>query len=322
MTLGIVVIGRNEGDRLKRCLTSLHGQADWIVYVDSGSTDGSVAFTKSLGIDIVSLDTDAPFTAARARNAGFAALERSGLPDVVQFVDGDCVVEPGWIAAGLECLAANPEFGLVTGWRTELDPGASVYNAMAEVEWHRPAGPIKVCGGDLMVRSGVFRQVGGFNPALICSEDEDFVIRVREAGHVAWRIPRTMTRHDLGMTRFSQWWTRTARTGHGFAEVGAMHPPHFQTELRRVWVYGGILPVLVVFGVLTGTSWIIALVALAYVFNWLRTARGLTHLGLRTPTALHHAAFITLSKLANMQGVLTFYWRKFRGRDMRLIEYK
>lgn len=322
MTFGIVVIGRNEGDRLVRCLTSLKDHADRTVYVDSGSTDGSIAFAQSLGIAVVSLATDRPFTAARARNAGVAALDREGLPDVIQFVDGDCAVEPGWIKAGQDCLAANPEFGLVTGWRTETDPKASVYNAMAEVEWHRPAGPIKACGGDMMVRSAVFQQVGGFNPALICSEDEDFVIRLRQADHIAWRIPRIMTRHDLAMTRFSQWWKRTARTGHGFAEVGRMHKPHFQKELWRVWIYGGALPVLAVLGLLTGALWFTVLAALAYGVNWLRTAQGLTRQGLPTATALHHAAFFTLSKPANMQGVLTYYWRWFRGLDIRLIEYK
>ena len=43
MSIGAVIIGRNEGARLERSLQALAGQVAQIVYVDSGSTDGSVA---------------------------------------------------------------------------------------------------------------------------------------------------------------------------------------------------------------------------------------------------------------------------------------
>jgi hypothetical protein len=46
---GLSVIGRNEGDRLKSCLQSLVPACDRVVYVDSGSTDDSVTFARSLG---------------------------------------------------------------------------------------------------------------------------------------------------------------------------------------------------------------------------------------------------------------------------------
>ena len=39
--LGIVTIGRNEGERLRRCLSSVVGRGMPVVYVDSDSTDGS-----------------------------------------------------------------------------------------------------------------------------------------------------------------------------------------------------------------------------------------------------------------------------------------
>jgi GT2 family glycosyltransferase len=324
MTLwvGAVAIGRNEGERLKRCLTSLTAQGVRVVYVDSGSTDGSVALAEALGVAVVRLDAALPFTAARARNAGFAALEAGGVPDLVQFVDGDCGVAPGWIGAARAFLETRPEVGLVTGWRTEVDPGASVFNAMAEAEWHRPAGEIAACGGDLMVRSDLFRAVGGFNPRLICSEDEDFVIRLRKTGAKAWRLPAVMTLHDLAMTRFSAWWTRSVRTGHGFAEVGRMNPPHFRREVQRAWVYGAVFPVLALVGIVTGWLWLVALVVLGYAVNWLRTARGLMRDGMAQGMALHQAAYLTLSKIANVQGMLTYHLRRWRGAEMRLIEYK
>jgi len=54
MGMGVVVIGRNEGLRLERCLTSLVGSAQKVVYVDSGSTDDSLQTALRLGVEVVS----------------------------------------------------------------------------------------------------------------------------------------------------------------------------------------------------------------------------------------------------------------------------
>ncbi|MGB0911952.1 MAG: glycosyltransferase, partial [Phaeobacter italicus] len=51
--VGAVVIGRNEGQRLIDCLTSMRGQVARIVYVDSGSTDGSQDAATALGAEVV-----------------------------------------------------------------------------------------------------------------------------------------------------------------------------------------------------------------------------------------------------------------------------
>ena len=74
--IGVVVIGRNEGQRLERCLRSLAQGADKVMYVDSGSTDGSLQLAANLGVEVLALDMSTPFTAARARNEGFAALHQ------------------------------------------------------------------------------------------------------------------------------------------------------------------------------------------------------------------------------------------------------
>ena len=74
--VGAVIIGRNEGERLVRCLTSLNDQLAQLIYVDSGSTDASVNAAYSMGADVVGLDMSAPFTAARARNEGFERMRK------------------------------------------------------------------------------------------------------------------------------------------------------------------------------------------------------------------------------------------------------
>jgi GT2 family glycosyltransferase len=325
-----VVIGRNEGARLQRGLTGLIAQVGRVVYVDSGSSDDSVAFARGLGVEVVELDMSRPFTAARARNAGVAALMASGPgPDYIQFMDGDCQLVPGWIAAALAHITAHPDLGIVTGWRSEIHPEASVYNAMCDFEWHRPAGPIIACGGDMLVRRQAFEDVEGLNETLIAGEDEEFCLRVAQAGWALERLPLPMTRHDAAMTRFGQWWQRAVRAGHAFAQIGRMHPQHFAPERRRILLYGVILPLLALLGlvmalagaVLPGVLLIVAVLT-AYELSWLRTVQGLMRDGLAGPKAAHHALFLTLSKFPNLIGALTYHLRRLRGRDMHLIEYK
>lgn len=321
-SVGAVAIGRNEGERLRHCLTSLLQQVDRVVYVDSGSQDDSVGMARSLGVFVVELDETSPFTAARGRNAGVEALRTEGLPDHVQFVDGDCMLVQGWIEAGQAALDQEPSLGLVTGWRSEIHRDASVYNQMCDVEWHRPAGEIRACGGDMMVRSSVFDQVGGFNGSLICSEDEDFCLRVRAAGHMAMRLPLDMTRHDANIVRLGQWWQRNLRSGHGFAEVGRMHGDYFVAERRRVWIYGGLLPCLLVLALTVSGSFLALAILAVYGVSWWRTAQGLATNGQPQKEARHHAVFYTLAKFPHLQGMLFYHLRRLRGQTATLIEYK
>ncbi len=318
--LGVIAIGRNEGARLERCLASLAGTSP-LIYVDSGSRDGSVAAARAAGAHVVELSPDRPFTAARARKEGFEALEELGLPDYVFFVDGDCEVVEGWAEAGAAALDEDPGLGLVTGWRAEIHPEASIYNALCDFEWHRPAGAITSCGGDMMVRAEAYRAAGGFDAQVIAAEDDEFCLRLGKAGWGLRRLALPMTRHDAAMTRFSQWWRRAVRSGHGFAQVGRMHPEFFRPERRRVWLYGLVLPLLFLAG-LVWSGWLAAGVVALYLLSYIRSARGLRRAGLPAAKAAHQALFLTLSKFPNLVGMLTYFWRKARARDMRIIEYK
>jgi len=321
-TLGAVAIGRNEGERLKNCLRSLVPHCDRVVYVDSGSSDDSVAFARSLGVAVVELERDRPFTAARARNAGFDALVAAGpVPDLVQFVDGDCTLEADWLRAGRAHLQAQPRLGLVTGWRSELFPAATVYNSLFQADWLRPAGPIRTCGGDMMVRSAAFQAIGGFNPQVIAAEDDDFCLRLGKAGWGLERLPLQMTWHDAAMKTFSAWWRRSTRDGHGFAQVGHLHPEHFKRERLRAWVYGLALPVLFVTGLVLW-PWLSLAVMLVYLLSFLRTLQGYAHRAPVKERLLAQVGLLTLSKLPNVVGMLTYLRRRYARKDMHIIEYK
>ena len=236
--VGAVAIGRNEGERLVRCLASLRGRAERVVYVDSGSTDGSVAAARAAGAEVVELDLSRPFTAARARNAGFARLCDIA-PDIgfVQFLDGDCELAEGWIDAALAALAAGPDIAVVCGRRRERHPEASLWNRMIDAEWDSPAGEAKACGGDAMMRRSAVEAVGGYREDLIAGEEPEMCFRMRAAGWRILRLDAEMTLHDAAMTRMAQWWQRARRAGHTYAEGVALHgsaPERYRVaELRR-----------------------------------------------------------------------------------------
>lgn len=316
-----VAIGRNEGRRLRACLLSLQAQVARVVYVDSGSTDGSADLARDLGVTVVELDPAQPFSAARGRNEGFEALRASGLPEFVQFIDGDCTLVPGWTEAGVAALDADPALALVTGWRGEERPDANAYHAMAEVEWRAPSGPIETCGGDMLLRASVFDGLGGFDPRIVASEDEEFTRRLRKAGHGALRLPVEMTGHDIAMTRFREWWRRHLRTGQGFAEVGGMHPPHFAPERRRAVFWGGLLPVLLLAALALGLWWLALLVLAAYGLSLVRVLRWLRGRGLQPGLAVRVAALYVLVKLPQCLGMVRFYLRGGRRAAPRIIEY-
>ena len=249
--VGIVTIGRNEGDRLRRCLESVVGHGRPVVYVDSGSTDGSVAMARGHGVEVVDLDMSLPFTMARARNAGFSRLEEIA-PDVrfVQFVDGDCEVVAGWLETALSVIEGRPDVALVYGRRRERHPDRSVYNLVADIEWDGPVGESQYCSGDILVRIEAVRQVGGYNPTLIAGEDPDLAVRIRQHGWRILRIDAEMTLHDMAMTRFGQWWKRGVRSGFAFAEGAAMHgkPPerHWVRNVRSVAFWAIAVPLFIV----------------------------------------------------------------------------
>ena len=246
--VGAVAIGRNEGERLHACLRSLIGLVDQLVYVDSGSTDGSVEFARQLGVEVVELDISKPFTMARGRNAGFARLEQI-LPRIefVQFVDGDCEVESGWIATATAALNSNPARGAVCGDRAERFPEDSLYNRLTDMEWRGPAGDVAFCGGDVLMRVAALRQTGGYLEHMIAGEDPEICVRLRQKGWKLLRLDMPMTKHDVAMRHFSQWWKRTVRSGHAYAEGAWIHSKSserpWQHEVRRNFFWGLLFPI-------------------------------------------------------------------------------
>lgn len=322
MRFGAVVVGRNEGERLKRCLQAL-SSAERVVYVDSGSTDGSAEWAVNHGADVVELDMSRPFTAARARNAGFTRL-RELLPDIgyVQFVDGDCEIVADWPGHAVDFLGANSGVAAVCGRRRERWPDHSVYNWLCDQEWDGPTGEVQAFGGDVMMRAGALAEVGGYCDTLIAGEDPELGVRLRAAGWRLWRLDSEMTLHDAAMTRFGQWWLRIVRSGYAFAEGAQMHgrspARHWVWESRRAWLWSLWLPLVcaIVSVSLAPWGWLIWMIYPVQVIR--QTMRNDGPFRQR----LTMATFQMLARFPEALGQLKYFRDRKLGFQARLIEYK
>jgi glycosyltransferase involved in cell wall biosynthesis len=334
--IGIVAIGRNEGDRLCACLEAARALApdSPLVYVDSGSTDNSVELARSLHASVVTLDLSTSFTAARSRNAGFRRLKEIA-PHVryVQFLDGDCALQPGWLATAAGYLDAHADVAVVCGRRRERFPNASVYNKLADLEWNTPIGPARSCGGDAMFRVEPFERAGGYDDDVIAGEEPELCVRLRALGMHVMRLDHEMTLHDAAMTRFGQWWKRNIRAGHAYAEGNDRHggPPERFAEkaVRSNLVWGLLVPIAVVVATLAIGVWhpryawvpvLLGLMALTLLAG--RVTRYRVGRGDRLGDAVLYGLFTVLGKTPQMLGQLKYRSNKHAGLRTKLIEYK
>jgi GT2 family glycosyltransferase len=319
--LGAVVIGRNEGHRLITCLDSLPGAL--VVYVDSGSTDASVREARDRDIEVVELDLSIPFTAARARNAGFAKLLQIA-PDLqfVQFVDGDCELLSGWTDTAVAFLERQPDVAAVCGRLRERHPDRSIYNWLCDKEWDRPSGETLACAGNVMMRADALHNAGGYRDDVIAGEESELCVRLRTANWRIWRLSDEMAWHDAAMMHFGQWWRRAIRTGYAFAQGAHIHGAaperHSVEESRRAWAWGILLPL---FCIVTSAA--------VHPFGWLIAflyPLQLLRLTVRNPGSFEDrarlASFQLLARFPESLGQIMFLRDRLLGIRPQLIEHK
>lgn len=329
LTIGIVVIGRNEGERLQNCLKAFIDMPYPLIYVDSGSSDNSVEIAKSLGFNTHSLDPlIAPFSAARARNEGFEKLlETHPQIEFVQFLDGDCHIASQWLEAAACALQEDHQRGAVIGHLSEAFADTSLYNRLCALEWRSPPGDLVNfggLGGISMVRAFVFKAINGFNPDVIAGEDSEFGVRLSLAGYKVTKIDYSMATHDANITRFGQWWTRAVRAGHAIGQRahlnGATHANDCVKEQRSTWFWGVMLPLLVAISAIPthGASLVLLLSNGILGFRVYRFRR---HMGDSASDAWLYARFLLMAKVANGIGLIKFHVNKMK-KHYEIIEYK
>lgn len=328
--VGVVVIGRNEGRRLRACLESVLATCRAVVYVDSGSTDDSVAVARELGAETIELDASAPYCAARARNAGFEHLA-TRWPHLrfVQFIDGDCELLKDWLDCAVARLNGQPTVAIVAGWLRERNPEASVYNRIAEFEWNSsPPGEVDAVGGIFLIRREAFEQVGGFNPSVPAGEEPELCQRLKARGWRIVRLDRDMAWHDLAMTRYIQWWRRAFRFGYACSDLARRFgvPKYRRAAIRtRLWALWLLLAlaggVSAAYGA-RGTGWFAAAWIALWPLQTLRVARRVYPKCRSASLAGAYATLVMTSFIPQFAGHVTYLVHRISGVRPRLIEYK
>ena len=240
-TVSVVIIGRNEGSRLQRCIASVQ-QAQWgalphdIWYVDSRSTDDSLALARSLGARTLVLP-EGPMCAAKARNLGWQVAAG----EFILFLDGDTELHPDFVNHALQALA-DTRLCAAWGHRRESNPQQSLYTKVLDLDWIYPAGITPYFGGDVLVRRSALAQVGGFDATLNAGEEPELCARLRAKGWKILHIDAPMTRHDLAVRSFKAYARRCYRSGIAYAEVThrmqSLGDGLWQHEARRDLVHG------------------------------------------------------------------------------------
>jgi GT2 family glycosyltransferase len=324
--LGVVVIGRNEGDRLRRCFDALPRGGLSVVYVDSGSVDDSVEQALRRGLEVVELDGAAAFTAGRARNAGFTRLLEidPGLR-FVQFIDGDCELVDGWLEAGASALESEPQIAAICGRVRERNREQTIYNLLCDLEWAAPAGETRQCGGNAMMRTAAFREAGGFRPGLIAGEEPELCLRLRRHGWRIFRIDRDMVFHDADMTRFGQWWRRALRAGWAYAERATLHGAtperHAVRENCSIFLWGAALPAAAL-GLAPLSGGLSLMLLLGYPLLAARIHRRSVRGGTSAQDAFLQAVFTVLAKFPQALGQLEFVVLRLLGRGRRVVDWR
>jgi len=326
--VSVVVIGRNEGERLRRCLASVHaaswaGMAYEVIYVDSCSTDSSIDLARSFGA--YTCGVEAQPCAAKARNLGWQRA--SG--EFILFLDGDTELHPGFVGAALEALQ-DPALCAAWGHRREARPEQSIYTRVLDLDWVYPAGPSLYFGGDVLLRRAAIAQVGGFAPTLQAGEEPELCARLRAAGWKIEHLDVPMTKHDLAVRTWRAYARRCWRGGMAYAEVAArarhMGDLLWQRESMRDLVHGlcwlALVPVLVVLALAAGPAWALPpllaagtlIVRSAWRARWKAPGRP----GLLLAYAVHSQ----VQKVPALGGQLAWRWAHFRGRSTQALAYQ
>ncbi len=331
-TMGIVVIGRNEGDRLKLCLESLVGFGLPTIYVDSSSTDSSVLLAQGQGISVLELDPAKPISASRARREGFRQLvdEHPQLESVF-FVDGDCIVDSTWPVTAETFLRQHVEVAALCGRLREQSPDDSLYNRLCDLEWDAPIGEVQVVGGIAVYRCSAYCEAGEFDPSIPAGEEPELCKRLRDCGWKIWRLDAEMALHNADMTRFGQWWNRQVRTGYaGYDVERRFQLGVFDRNLKSACFWGLCLPFVAIIATLALTCFVSAWWAigcllaatLAVSLQTLRISRRMKSKGLTLKQSLQFGFFTMVSKLPIALGIVQQVVATALGKQARLVEYK
>jgi glycosyltransferase involved in cell wall biosynthesis len=319
--IGVVIIGRNEGERLIKCLDSTQSENTHVVYVDSNSSDNSVENARNAGADVINLDMSKPFSAARARNTGWQFL-LAHYPDIefIQFIDGDCELQDTWLEQAHDYLIEHAQYAIVCGRRRERYPNTTLYNQFCDDEWNTPVGDALTCGGDALMRAQCLIEVDGYKDFFVAGEEPEMCYRLRQKSWQIYRLNAEMTLHDANITRFSQWWKRANRAGFAFALSAKEHGKGSERfgvrRAVRPLIWSGLLGCIVLLSIIEPVMLFALSIYPLQIIKMFLKQKDKSFYGFKS------CAFLMISKLPEALGVLELMLKTFKKQDYTIIEYK
>lgn len=324
LSVSVVIIGRNEGQRLIKCIQSVQS-ADWkehsyeLIYVDSNSSDGSLQHAQDLGANAAKLDDPSP-SAGKARNLGW----RMAKAPLIMFLDGDTQLHPNFINHALSVIK-DPELCATFGRLKEVHPEKSIYIRVMDLDWVFPLGKTLFFGGNVLVRRCAIASVDGFDPTLKAGEEPEMCARLRAGGWKIEHIDVPMATHDLAITTFKAYWLRAYRSGIAYAEVAERMrmrgDPLWQHDAKRDFRHGllfTLMPLVMLLHPL-----VILLVLLAAVAVLARTAKRCAWKAPgQTLLCWQYSVHVMLQKIPAFFGQLQWLRAKFMNTQIKMVEYK
>jgi cellulose synthase/poly-beta-1,6-N-acetylglucosamine synthase-like glycosyltransferase len=268
----------------------------------------------------------------RARRPAWSQSDfgwRSTNSDIVLFLDGDMTLAPDFVKDSIGEFR-NPAIGVVFGDCRESEPQDSIYNRILDLDWIVPVGLVEYCGGAALIRRELLERIGGYNEHLIAAEDTELCSRIRATGSTILHVDRPMVRHDLAITRFSQYWRRAVRSGYAYAEVAEQISPSdapvWYRNARRNRIQGAAMIALIALGPILSIklgSVMPVMIVIAFIAALaLRTAIRTQWKKSPLSTRLLHGLHSHLVQIPLLFGQLKYQWDRSRGRSSELIEYK
>ena len=192
--ISVIVIGKNEGERLVACLrsiqTALNVLAHEVVYVDSCSTDQSLQTAKALGARCFLL-AERKTTAGLGRFVG--AKEARG--EYLLFLDGDMQLQPGFAEKALMAIAAKGYDG-VCGIREDVYlRGGEVVGRNENYFGCTQERIAPEFGGALMITREALNACGGWATDTVACEEAELHARLNAMGCRIAEIPVPMILH-------------------------------------------------------------------------------------------------------------------------------
>ncbi|MBL1211656.1 glycosyltransferase family A protein, partial [Geminocystis sp. GBBB08] len=264
--------------------------------------------------------------AARARNKGLEYIIKH-YPETkyIQFLDGDCELLPNWLENAMAKLNKKENLAIVVGRNIEKYPEKSIYNYLADMEWNTPIGETNSCGGNALIRLEALKQVNGYNSSLICGEEPEMCLRLRQKEWKIERLDVNMTLHDTAMFKFSQWWKRATRWGWAVAEGYFMHgkPPenYMIKEYFSGFLWGLIIPFFAI-TLIWITNGLSLFLLLSYLLLLFKIYRYRLNYGDNQKDAKLYAFWSVLSKFPQFMGQCKYLWKKLTKQQATIIEHK